>query len=85
MSDLVTLIFNAALKESFYIGIELGLNLLMKLIRKLFNRCRVVDVLLVEGVSVIPSILRLVITRHVASRLDLDILLLPRQSCQRMC
>jgi hypothetical protein len=46
----------------------------------------VVDVLQVEGIGVIPSILRLVITRHVASRLDLDILLLlPRQSCQKVC
>ena len=76
LGDLVTPIFGAALQESLQIGIKLALKLLAKLIGKLLNGRRVVDVALVEGISVITTILRLVVAQHVTSRLDLDVLLL---------
>lgn len=67
MSDLIEPIFSATFKESFYIEIEFGLNLLAKLIGKIFGSCQMVNILGVEGIGVIFLTIGLSVVRHVAS------------------
>jgi hypothetical protein len=60
LGHLILPLFSIALQKSLQNNIKLGLNLLSKLIKKLFKRCRVVDVLRIEGIDVIVFIFRFI-------------------------
>ena len=63
---------------------RLVLNLLTKILGKLFDRCRILDVPLVERIGVIPLLHGLLVVRHATSRLNL-IFLLPQWRRKKVC
>jgi hypothetical protein len=71
LSDIFLPIFSATLKKSLQNGVELGLNLLLQLFRKLIDVHGMIDVALMRDLGPIPSIFN--VTSHVAGE-KLDIL-----------